>query len=106
MEIPTEFKDPSGLTCDEAHLIFMRALTPPLGDDGSERIIYAQVKEITEDKMSLVNLVTAVTFELPLVIFRFIPRVNERLTIDRVHRRLMAQIHHSRDDMVRLEIML
>ena len=94
------------LTHQELHVRFMRAFTPPLGGEVSDRSVVAEVKSIGEELMTLSNTVTDVEFTLPLNVFRFIPRVNEMLLIDRVHHRVMAQIHPRRKEYVRLEMVL
>lgn len=98
---PTE----PNLSCQELHVRFMHAFTPPLGGDIADRSVVAEVVSFNDEVMTLTNLVTGVEFTLPLNIFRFIPRVNETLLIDRVHHRIMAQIHRSRKEYVRLEMM-
>ncbi|EAN5277897.1 hypothetical protein ACGLDM_004626 [Salmonella enterica subsp. enterica serovar Braenderup] len=94
------------LTHQELHVRFIRAFTPPLGGEVHDRSVVAEVKSIGDELITLSNIVTGVEFTLPLNVFRFIPRVNETLLIDRVHHRIMAQVHPSRKEYVRLEMMV
>ncbi len=94
------------LSEQELRLRLSRAFTPPLGGEVLDRSVVAEVKGVGEELMTLSNIVTGVEFTLPLNVFRFVPRVNETLLIDRVHHRIMAQVHPSRKEYVRLEMMV
>lgn len=87
-------------------LRFQRALFPPLGDDGMPRTVSATVTAVGETTMLLKNVHTEKAFELPLDIFRLIPRVGEYLVINRVHHRIYVKEHRASERWYQIQVML
>lgn len=87
-------------------LMFQRALQRPLGDTATERVVSAEVIEVLETTMVLKNTITQNGFELPLEIFRLIPRAGEVLNINRVLHRIAVKEHPHSDRWYQIQVML